>query len=461
MSLFQAVFDRALDAMVLTDHSDVVVEANPAACELFAAAKDELLGRALGEFTDAERVPRGCGTVRQANGGERSIEYSFAEVLPGLHLWVVRDVTAREEAERRCRLLAYLVDASPDAIVCSNLDGEITSWNPAAQRLFGYDAVEAIGRNVRMLFPPATAQQEYESIRAVIVGGAVLAQREVVRVRKDGTLVDVLLTVTPVRDAGGKIIGAAKIAHDLSVRRQTQEQLRHAQRMEAVGLLAGGVAHDFNNLLSVILSYADASLDEMSESDPHHEPMREIRDAGRRATELTRQLLAFSCKQTSRPRELNLNDCVRGLERMVRRLLGKSIDLQLRLADPLGLVRADLARIEQVVMNLVVNARDAMPSGGELVIETSEVDDDSGARVVLAVRDTGIGMDAATRERAFEAFFTTKDPDHGTGLGLSTVHGIVQQSGGRIAVESELGRGTTFRVELPLSRGTDASATTA
>ncbi|HVZ32806.1 MAG TPA: ATP-binding protein, partial [Polyangiaceae bacterium] len=283
---------------------------------------------------------------------------------------------------------------------------------------------------------------------------------------KDGSHVEASLTMSPIRDAAGNVVGISKIVRDLTDQRRAEQQLRRAeqqlrdaQKMEAVGLLAGGIAHDFNNMLSAIVGYTELVLENLGANDPLRPDILEVRKAGASAVSLTRQLLAFSRRQVLSPRVLDLNQIVTHLERMVRRLIAAHVTLAFQLAADLGRVSADPGQIEQVIMNLVLNARDAMNERGTLTISTENVTlagpqcealgVTPGPYVLLSVGDTGCGIPPATRARIFEPFFTTKEKGRGTGLGLSTALGIVQQSGGAIDLESELGLGTTVRVYLP------------
>jgi two-component system cell cycle sensor histidine kinase/response regulator CckA len=275
---------------------------------------------------------------------------------------------------------------------------------------------------------------------------------------KDGRLIDIEMAVHQIAYGGRK--AQLAILLDITGRRDLENQLRQSQKMEAIGLLAGGVAHDFNNLLTIITGYSQLILNNLGPSDNNRHSAEQILKAGERAAALTRQLLAFSRRQVLQPKVLDLNRLVTSLSTMLRRLIGEDVDLRVELGSDLGRVSADPSQIEQVLMNLVINSRDAMPQGGALTIETANVTLDSayagrhiavkpGPYVLLAVSDNGAGMDAATKARLFEPFFTTKGVGRGTGLGLSTVFGIVKQSGGSLEVYSEPGRGTSFKVYLP------------
>jgi signal transduction histidine kinase/CheY-like chemotaxis protein len=286
---------------------------------------------------------------------------------------------------------------------------------------------------------------------------------ETVRRRKDGTEVHVSVSISPIRERDGRIVGASLICRDVSERKRLERQVVQSQKMEAIGQLAGGVAHDFNNLLTIINGYSELLLNRLPAGDSMRQLLSEINRAGERAGTLTRQLLAFGRQQVLEPKVLDLNAVVSDTEKMLRRLIGEDVILTYVPSPAVQPVKVDPGQMEQILMNLAVNARDAMPQGGRITLETRSVTLDEhyvqshpdarpGQYAMLAVSDTGCGMDDATKARIFEPFFTTKGPGKGTGLGLATVYGIVQQSGGCIEVSSELGRGTTFKIYLPQVR---------
>ncbi len=362
-------------------------------------------------------------------------------------------------------------------------DLRFVHFNRAGEELLDVSRGDLIGKSDRDLFPAEQAEFFIAKDREVLdsrtmldvpeepidtpKGRRWLHTRKIPLLDRNGVpthLVGVSIDITEER-AAQAAVRQREVGEHLRTQRalaDTEEQLRLAQKMEAIGRLAGGVAHDFNNLLTVILSHTQLAIAELPEHDPLRGELELVEGAGRRAAELTRQLLAFSRRQVMRPRVIDLNEIVRGLEPMLRRLVGEDVALGLRLATGVRRIKADPSQVEQVIMNLVVNARDAMPQGGKLSIETSDVELDEGygamhvgtglgRHAMLAVSDTGIGMSDDVIERIFEPFFTTKEPGKGTGLGLSTVFGIVKQSGGSIWVYSEPGSGTTFKIYFPIT----------
>ncbi len=371
----------------------------------------------------------------------------------------ILDITERRKSQETIAHLASIVESTGDAIFSLNAFGAVVTANPAAETVYGYPVDELVGRTFSDFSSPDHADMEDEALLRLLRGEKRL-QYESVHVRGDGRTFDVSVTLSPLLGANEGRIGTAVVARDITERRSLETQLRQAQKMEAIGQLAGGVAHDFNNLLTAITGYTELLLAEVDPGSLMRADLEEISRAAERAAWLTRQLLAFSRRQVMAPEVLDLNKVVANMEKLLRRLIGEDIRLETSLAKDLGVVRADPIQIEQVLMNLAVNARDAMPDGGWLRIgtENGHMDAELAARyssiqagpcVILTFSDTGIGMDAETQARAFEPFFTTKARGRGTGLGLSTAYGIVKQSGGSIWVRSEVGKGATFQVYLP------------
>jgi two-component system, cell cycle sensor histidine kinase and response regulator CckA len=371
---------------------------------------------------------------------------------------VSRDITERRRAEGMLRLQAAALDAAANAMIITDRQ-EVIQWvNPAFTTMTGYRAQEVVGRTPRVLKSGRHDREFYRGLWDSISAGQVWTG-EMTNRRQDGTLYTENQTITPVRDAGGAITHFIAIKQDVTERKLLEDELRQAQKMEAIGRLAGGVAHDFNNLLTVILGRTALLSAHLPPEDRLRRNVDLIEHAGLRAAALTRQLLAFSRKQVLEPRVLDVPALLTALEPMLRRLIGEDIELVTASVPPVGRVKVDPGQLEQAVLNLVVNARDAMPRGGRLRVETTNVEMDAhyaalhpgaapGPYVMLAVSDTGVGMDAATQARIFEPFFTTKG-EHGTGLGLATVYGIVKQAGGTVRVYSEPGHGATFKIFLP------------
>jgi len=505
-------------------------------------------------------------------------------------LSVSRDITERRRVEERLSQLAAIVESSFDAIIGKTLDGTIVSWNAGAEAVYGYSAAEAVGRSIAIVSPPEQ-RHELDQLLERLSHGEKIEHHETTRIRKDGQKIIVSLTLSPILDASGKIVGASAIsrditerrrveqdllrsearfaslvqdapygiyrvtlggqflqvnpalvrmlgyqsetellarniatdiyakpefrkqmidehwhdkdfrdveahwkckngekiivrlsgrpvqrpgcelayfevfAEDISERRSLERQLMQSQKMDAIGRLAGGVAHDFNNLLGVILGQTELLQAELGSNPSVHRRAEAIEHSAIRAAELTKQLLAFSRQQFIEPRVVDINAIVREVEKLLKRLIGEDVEFTLRLQPNAGNIKVDPSQLEQILMNLAVNARDAMPDGGKLILETAYVELDeaytrqhfgaqAGDFVMLVVSDTGTGMDSQTLARIFEPFFTTKTDGRGTGLGLSTVYGIVKQNNGYIMPYSEMGHGTTFRIYFPRVRET-------
>ncbi|MDQ2768407.1 MAG: PAS domain S-box protein, partial [Gemmatimonadota bacterium] len=481
---YRLLFERNPVPMWVYDEATLrFLNVNEAAVDQYGYSKEEFLQMTLEGIRLPEDIPqlhqraRYADTVLRHSPGWRHRRkdgslirvdiFTHGMEVDGTRARIVlaMDVTARELAEAALSesngILRAVVDDSPLAIVIFAPNLTINRWNRAAALQFGWSEDNAMGRSLLELIPEEK-RTEFHELRARLETGEVITNFETQRRGSDGLLRDVRVSQCALRDKRGTLNGFVGIYSDETERKRLEAQYRQAQKMEAVGQLAGGVAHDFNNLLTVIISYSQMLLADMAESSASRADVQEIKRAAERAALLTKQLLAFSRQQVLRPQVLDLNLVIGDLELMLRRLLREDIGIVLSLDPELGAVAADPGQVEQIVMNLVVNARDAMPNGGRLAIETSNVNFESryqlragdpaleaGAYVMLAVSDNGSGMTPEVQAHVFEPFFTTKRLHEGTGLGLSTVYGIVKQSGGHLAMYSELGHGTIFKIYLP------------
>jgi PAS domain S-box-containing protein len=442
----------------------------------------KLFGDHTGEYCyrvyeERDEVCSGCPVVRAFRDGgihtaerkvDRNGETLYVEntasplrdpegnIIAGIE--VVRDITQRRKEEKDRIRLAMAVEQSNETIMIMDMEGSIQYVNPAFERLTGYTRGEAIGRNPRFLSSGRHDEAFYREIRETLGRGEIWTGRIVNR-KKNGELFEEDATISPVRDQSGRIINYLAAKRDITRLVSLEKQVHTAQRMESVGTLAGGIAHDFNNALTGILGFGEMLKARLAGDPKGAADLDQILRSAERASTLTRQLLTFARRQVIEPRNVSVNHIVADISTLLRKVIGEHIGIETVLQERLPCVFADPGQMEQVLMNLCINARDAMPSGGRLRIETGieEIDREQLARrpylkvgrhVRLTVSDTGFGMDETTRERAFEPFFTTKEPGKGTGLGLSVVYGIVKQHGGFIHLESAPGEGASFEILL-------------
>ena len=478
---FRGLLEAAPDAIVGVGIDGRIALVNGQAERLFGYSRDEMIGQLVemlvpsgvrnahskhrgAYFASPVTRPMGAGMElagRRKDGSEFPAEISLSAIETEEGLLVsaaIRDGTDRKQAA--------IVSSSNDAIISQTLDGTITTWNPGATHMYGYEPGAVLGRSIELVIPP----EHLALVRAAMARaarGERTSEFETIRVRADGIRVDVAITVSPIFDSAGTVTGLSTISRDITERKQAAEERRvledrlsQSQRLESLGLLAGGIAHDFNNLLAVIVNYASFIADEIADNESASADLEQIRIAAERAADLTRQLLIFGRGETIQPEILDLNTVVRDVQTLLSRTIGEHVELVVETRPDLSTVRADRGQLEQVLVNLAVNARDAMPNGGTLTIETDVVDIDEdntrlrrelqpGRYLTLSVSDTGVGMSPEVIARAFEPFFTTKQRGEGSGLGLATVYGIVAEAGGTVILYSEGGLGTTVRVLLP------------
>jgi PAS domain S-box-containing protein len=490
--LHRRIIETANDGIWMLDAEGQTSFVNRRMAEMLGYQPAEILGKTMFDFMDDEGFAASAQSFGgpELSSGQIEVRYRRKDGSP---LWVlmseselmdeqlnyagglamVTDVTERKETELAAWRMAAVVEHAADAIVSTTIeDGSITSWNPAAQELLGYSAEEAVGRDLReLVLPPEVTEERIREANVRISAGESLKREESWLRHRDGHTVPVSVLLSPIRAANGKVLGISHFYRDLSNQirareenEQLKERLNQSQRLETVGQLAGGIAHDFNNLLAVILNCADFVEEDVPEDSPAHEDVLEIRRAAERAAALTRQLLVFSRRDVVQPAVLDVNGAVAEAEKLLRRTIGEHVALSTGLGEQIWPVMADQGQLEQVLVNLAVNARDAMPDGGRLIIETENVVLDQeaartyselepGRYVQLSVTDTGTGMPPEVAARAFDPFFTTKPTGQGTGLGLATIYGIVKSAGGHVFLYSEQGHGTAVKIYLPAVEG--------
>ena len=477
---FRTLLESIPQNIMIKDLESRYVSINENYAQLLGIASDEAVGKVDYDFFPKELAEKYRSDDKRVMASGEIAEFDEKLSRNGEEVWVHTfkapmhdengkvygvlatfwDITGQKADEEKINLQAAVLEATANAIVITDTQGKIEWVNPAFTSFTGYSLEEAVGKLPRELIwsgkhDTAFYQEMWKTITAGLVWQGELTNR-----RKDGTLYTEVQTITPIRDSTGVIKHYAGVKLDVTEQRKLEQELIQAQKIESVGRLAGGVAHDFNNLLTVISGYTEMAMGTMDKDGKTHADLLQAYKAAERAASLTRQLLAFSRRQVLQPKVLDLNVVITDCTKMLERLIGEDIAFVMKPGDGLWSVMADPGQIEQIFMNLVINARDAMPMGGTVVIETSNhsteehiggrhLDMAPGSYVCLALSDTGTGMDEATQAKIFEPCVSTREIGRGPGLGLATVHGIVKQSGGSIFVYSELGKGTTFKIYLP------------
>lgn len=485
----RSLIEASLDPLVTISTEGKITDVNAATEQVTGYSRDELIGTDFSHyFAKPERARSGCerafkdGSVknyeleiRHRDGRLTPVVYNASVFRDGSGRIVglfaaARDISLRQQAEEKNLWLASIVESSDDAIIGKSLDGVITSWNKGAEKIYGYKEDEAIGEMISLVVPP-DRRHEVARFLERIGYGEHTEHYETVRRRKDGREIDVSLTISPIRNTTGHIIGASTIARDISQQKSLQRQLLQAQKIEAIGTLAGGIAHDFNNILGIIMGYAEIARFDLDEGSPGKQSIDEVLKATQRAKDLVAQILTFSRRTEQELSPLHIVPLVKESLKFLRASLPASVEIRQELLLPEGkdLVLTDPTQIHQVLMNLATNAAHAMRvEGGVLQVTLSAVhfdlldagkplELDAGEYLLVSVQDTGHGMDRATMDRIFDPYFTTKRPGEGTGLGLAVVHGIAKSCGGTITVHSEPGKGAVFHVYLPRAESSESS----
>lgn len=492
---FRGAFENAAVCGAIVDLAGRFIKVNRFLCELLGYTEAELLTKTFSDVTHPDDVRIGIEYQQRMIAGElefASFEKRFVKKdgsivnliispaiirdaggAPQYFVGLYQDITERKLAEAERERLTVAIEQAGETVVVTDAQGTIQYVNPMFETVTGYSRAEAIGRNPRILKSGKQDEAFYRTLWNTITSGRTWEGRIVNR-RKDGSLYTENATISPVHDKTGRIVNYVAVKRDITEHLRLAEerailenQLRHAQKMEAVGTLAGGIAHDFNNILNVIMGYSTLVLNKMEAQSREREQLNEVLTAAERAEAITRRLLTFSRKQVVDVKPVNINDLILGLKKLISRLIKENIELRLELADRRLMVSADAGQIEQVLMNLATNAKDAMPNGGRLTIGTKTAEMDAhhvaaygygkpGLYALITVADTGQGIDAETQRKIFEPFFTTKNIGEGTGLGLAISYGIVKQHAGFINVYSEPGHGAVFNIYLPLIEETAA-----